>query len=523
MFSNNIIGLKLKKIFGNNKDKTKDIILVEFFNYFPSLISFAYFIKILKAKYSAKVVCYQPYSAGFFNKLKFYFKSNYSSISYFYKCIGVQEFQIVNQNINSSTLKKLKHSLKKKIKKKEDILKIKVFNISVGNELYDQFLKDNNKTEVEIESREFDKCLNNLLITLSFWENYFKKYNIRSLIISHHVYFFALIAKIAMKLNIPVYCVGAQNFFLINKKNISKHSCCKSFPLSFKKIKKNKKKYLNFARKNLMSRFRGVVDKKLLLDQKTDHSLFKKNNKNLKLKFDNKKINILVAAHCFSDAIHAFGDNLYTDFHDWLEFLGKVSEKRNYKMYIKIHPAQYDRNYKHFMNFMNKYKNFIVLPKNTTVTQMLNKKFDYVLTVYGSVGHESPLFNTPVINASVNGPHSAYSFNLSPKNKKSYEKKILNLKKNNFKISEFQKKQIFEFYFMRYLSEYALLDKWDTAMTSLEDDYNSKKILEFYLKNFKKKSHLKKLQDLEKFIEKKALRLISKNENGISKLIGYIN
>ena len=27
-----------------------------------------------------------------------------------------------------------------------------------------------------------------------------------------------------------------------------------------------------------------------------------------------------------------------------------------------------------------------------------------------------------------------------------------------------------------------------------------KKILEFYLKNFKKKSHLKKLQDLEKFI-----------------------
>ena len=75
-----------------------------------------------------------------------------------------------------------------------------------------------------------------------------------------------------------------------------------------------------------------------------------------------------------------------------------------------------------FMNFMNKYKNFIVLPKNTTVTQMLNKKFDYVLTVYGSVGHEYPLFDTPVINASVSGPHSAYSFNLSPKNKKSYEK-----------------------------------------------------------------------------------------------------
>ena len=37
-------------------------------------------------------------------------------------------------------------------------------------------------------------------------------------------------------------------------------------------------------------------------------------------------------------------------------------------------------------------------------------------------------------------------------------------------------------------------------MTSLEDDYNSKNF-KFYLKNFKK-SHLKKLQDLEKFIGK---------------------
>ena len=76
---------------------------------------------------------------------------------------------------------------------------------------------------------------------------------------------------------------------------------------------------------------------------------------------------------------------------------------------------------------------------------------------------------------------------------------------------------------MRYLSEYALLDRWDSAMTLLKDDYNSEKILEFYIKNFNKKSHLKKLNDLEKFIETKALRLISKNENGISKLIGYIN
>ena len=68
------------------------------------------------------------------------------------------------------------------------------------------------------------------------------------------------------------------------------------------------------------------------MDQKTDHSLFKKNNKNLKLKFDNKKINILVAAHCFSDAIHAFGDNIHR-----LSWLAWISEKFLKKEIINVY------------------------------------------------------------------------------------------------------------------------------------------------------------------------------------------
>ena len=44
----------------------------------------------------------------------------------------------------------------------------------------------------------------------------------------------------------------------------------------------------------------------------------------------NKKIKILVAAHCFLDSPHVLGNFLFPDFMHWLNFLAEVSKKTNY-------------------------------------------------------------------------------------------------------------------------------------------------------------------------------------------------
>ena len=516
------ISKQLKKIFDIKKKKSKNIILLEHFNYYPSVIGFGYFLKVLTNRKNARVVCYNPKINSFLIKQCKKFYSNFSIIYKLLKIIGVSEFLYVERIIPKKILDNELAIITSHIKTKHDVIRLKCFGVYVGEQLYDEYLRIYNKTEVDVNDINFRNLLIEMITIIYYWKNYFSNNIVKSVIISHPVYFLGLIARVAIMFNVPVYNVAAQNFFLITKKNFSKHSCCKKFSSTFKKISKNKIFFIKSSEKKLMSRFKGKKDEKALLDQEVGKKLFDRSASFVKIIKDQKKINILVAAHCFSDAVHAYGKFFYTDFNDWLDFLGRVSYNSKYQFYIKIHPAEYDLNYEHFLKFKSKY-NFIIIPKEVITSHVLKEKFDCVLTAYGSVGHEFPLYNIPVVNASNNGPHSDYDFNINPKNKKHYEKIILNLKKNKFKINSSIKNKIFEFYFMRYLSSYSLLDNWSYYISKLKNKYNSIEIIRLFLKNLDRKSHERKLLDVDSFIKSKSLRLVADNSKQVSKLLTCID
>jgi hypothetical protein len=521
IISNFFLAKQLKKTFGIKKKKTKNVVLLEYFNYYPSLIGFGYFLKVLTKIKNAQVICYHPRLNSFWRKQYKKFKLNFSIISKLFRVIGVSKFLFIKRIIPKKILDNELAIISSRIKTKHDVIRLKCLGVYVGQQIYDEYVRNYNKTEVDVNDLKFRNLLIEMISTVYFWKKYFSKNNVKAVIVSHPVYFMGLISRVAITFNVPVYCVAAQNFFLITKRNFSKHSCCKKFSTTFKKILINKKHFIKLSEKELESRFNGKKDKKALLDQEVGKKLFDGSASFIKIIKDPKKINILVAAHCFSDGIHAYGKFFYTDFHDWLTFLGKVSFNSKYQFYIKIHPAEYDLNYEHFLKFKNKY-NFIIIPKKITTSHVLKEKFDCVLTAYGSVGHEFPLFNMPVINASNNGPHSGYDFNINPKNKKHYEKIILNLKKNKFKIKPNIKNKIFEFYFMRYLSEYSLLDNWSYYISKLKNKYNSIEIIRLFLKNLDRKNHERKILDVDNFIKSKSLRLVADNSKQVSKLLTCI-
>jgi hypothetical protein len=521
MFGRLEIVQKLNKVFFFKKKEKKNLILLEFYNYYPSLIGFGYFLQVLTKIKNAKVICYhQQLNNILVRKCKKLYV-NFSIIGKLFRAIGVSKFIFIKRIIPKKILDNELAIISKHIKTKHDVIRLKCLGIYVGQEIYDEYLRIYNKTEVDVNDINFRNLLIKMISIIYYWKKYFSSNSVKAVIVSHPVYFMGLIARVAIKLNIPVYCVAAQNFFLITKRNFSKHSCCKKFSSSFKKILKNKKYFIKLAQQELESRFQGKKDSKALLDQELDKKLFDKSASFIKIIKDKKKINILIAAHCFSDGIHAYGKFFYTDFHDWLDFLGKVSFNSKYQFYIKIHPAEFDLNYEHFLKFKNKY-NFIIIPKEILVSHVIKEKFDYVLTAYGSVGHEFPLYNIPVINASNNGPHCSYNFNIHPKNRKHYEKIIYNLKKNKFKIKPNVKSKIFEYYFMNHLSQYAPLDNWRYYINKLKHKYNSIEIIRYFLNNLDIKHHKKKLLDIENFIKTKSIRLVADNSKQISKLLTYI-
>ena len=65
-----------------------------------------------------------------------------------------------------------------------------------------------------------------------------------------------------------------------------------------------------------------------------------------------------MAAHHFSDAPHAWGDLLFDDFFEWMDYLGKLSNELDYDWYIKLHPLDFKENEKTIKYFLEKYKKF---------------------------------------------------------------------------------------------------------------------------------------------------------------------
>ena len=95
------------------------------------------------------------------------------------------------------------------------------------------------------------------------------------------------------------------------------------------------------------------------------------------------------------------------------------------------------------------------------------------------------MFNIPVINASHNNPQVAYDFNINPNSISKYKETLLNLEKikNKTKIN---KKEIYEFYYMRYLYQdrnwlfddlnemIKCIGGWDNMMNENFYDYSMK-------------------------------------------------
>ena len=79
-------------------------------------------------------------------------------------------------------------------------------------------------------------------------------------------------------------------------------------------------------------------------------------------------------------------------------------------------------------------------------SKQITENLDYGLTVYGSIAHELPLLGVKVINASLDNPHKAFNFSITPNNLSEYTKILNNLTK--VKKKNTNTKSIYEFYYM---------------------------------------------------------------------------
>ena len=510
-----------KSLFITNKN-SENTILVEYYDHKPTLVAYSYFANVIARKYNLKIVGYFP---NFLNISKYLIdiikKKIFLGNHQIYRSFGATDIVRPYKKFFKKKKFLLEFSRKKReITSKKKLLDLKIDKIPIGDLIYDEYLRRFNETTIDIKSKKFLNFLQDTIELFYYWKDYILKNNVKAIIHSHTCYNLGLPGRIGIFLNCKVYNLGMIYAYRLSKKNLLRSSKFSKYPLVFNFLKSKIKKNLYLlAKKELNKKFSGRSDVMQIFNQRQDFKSFsKKNSINLKKNLNTKKNKILVAAPCFTDAPHSYGANLFNDFHEWMEFIGKISDKSDFEWLIKLHPAHYDRNYNAIKSFVARFSKLILLPKFVTHNQIIKEKISAVLTVYGSVAHEYPLFNIPVINSSINNPHIAYSFCYNPSSKKELKKLLLNVQKLKFSITKKQKKEIYEYYYTRLMSEY-FFPNYKKIATKLKNQTDSSEFYIEWIQSLNKKLHLKIIEDCSKFINSGKFRMLSDNTSKYSKLI----
>lgn len=525
--------IKSNKIYFKSKNfiKKKNFeILVEFNGFQSSHVPISFLSTVLSKKYKAKINAFYNYSLissplknSFLNEIKWNI-GNFFSLKNFgiYRSFDVKK--IIKPKVDKYLEPKIEKYLKSifdKIKTKNDILGIKFDNITVGDLIYDTYLKKFIKPTIDKDDKDFYVLVKDFLILYFFWNDYFKSNKVKAVIGVHTPYSYGLILRIAIHKKIPAYATSSRFLYFLTKKMPYMHGHFKNFKKEFYSLDKTLKvKGLSLAKKRLNLRFKGIGGAKVDLISNEITSFSKKKFKRLIAKSTRTKI--LIAPHDFFDAVHIYGNTVFADFYEWLVFLGDLSNQTNYDWYIKNRPnfqGKFKRYQPHTNNVIQEivknYPKIKLLPNEYSHKQIISEKIDFVLTCYGSVGVEYPYFKIPVINASINNPHINYNFNFHPKTKKEYEFFIRNL--NKMKNLKYTKKEIFEYYFMRniFTDKNWLIDDLSNMVKFVGgyDGMWTNKFYEYWVKNLSVEKHNKIIKKIENFINSKENYINIKHTN----------
>jgi capsule polysaccharide export protein KpsC/LpsZ len=217
---------------------------------------------------------------------------------------------------------------------------------------------------------------------------------------------------------------------------------------------------------------------------------------------------ILIATHCFFDSPHSYGNNLFPDFYEWLEFLGQISECTDYDWYIKTHPDYLPGTREVIDGFLARFPKFTLLPADASHHQIIAEGIDFALTVYGTIAFEYAALGIPVINASLYNPHIAYDFNLHAKDVEDYRQLLMKLDQLTFSID---KQQVYEYYFMRHIfnTENLFFDSYSATVAELGgyDRQFSPEVYEKWLEEWRPEKHQAILAAVRNFVQSGDFRM----------------
>lgn len=419
-------------------------VLFELNQMHSAVIAYSYLANVLAEKHKARVIVFSNSKATSWRAiLGRVFDSNVRKI---YRSFNVSKFMDLKLSPQQeSDALVLFDKLYPEIQSKSDVEKLSVDGVLIGDLVYDTYLRRESLPTVDLGDKRFVASLKRSIERFVFWKGYFDSHNVKAINISHCVYDLALPLRIAVSRNIPAYQINATHAYCLGESNFHAYTDFKYFPEYFSRLPANiQESGLHEAEQRLERRFAGEVGVDMSYSSKSAFLT----EKRMPVLRKSEKVKILIATHCFFDSPHPYGFNLFPDFHEWLSFLGDISEKTDYDWYIKTHPDFLPGNKAIIESFLQRFPRFTLIPADTSHRQIIHEGIDFALTVYGTIGFEYAALGVPVINASMSNPHVAYNFNLHPETVDQYKDMLLHLGEQKIEVD---KEKVYEYYFMKHI------------------------------------------------------------------------
>lgn len=327
---------------------------------------------------------------------------------------------------------------------KKDWLQITLDGVAIGEDIWAYYIRLHESeilTDVHDEMKKM--FLNRVLLSAIFWRDFFQRdRSIRAIILNDGLYYEGLIRKFALVHGIKVYSISDEQRILWNHFQPGRRY--QYYAQFFDELSEEEQtRGIAWAKEHLAARLQGDTTDIPYMD----HSAFEEQAEYHQPLQKNDKLKVVICPHVVWDNPYANGQFLFEDHWEWLDFLGKMTLKTDYDWYLKVHPNAEEPDQILFHKLITVYPKIKILPLSTTGQQLKEGGVRFVLTVWGTLGHEYPAMGIQVINAGSN-PHMAFDFNWNPTSKEEYEDWLLHLDALDKKIDM---EQVYKFYCIHYL------------------------------------------------------------------------
>lgn len=487
---------RIKRHFSRKKNRYKreskqPIIYVDAIQTPNTLIALSYFLPVIQSKTDSKIRAYRHIEKKSFNLITHRLRHFFSVL----RKLGVAEIHLFKHESIKNEEILIAFS---EVKTKEDLENLKFHDIYIGDLVYDSYMNETRRPTIDFADPSLFKIFAKCLAMVILWEQKFRSEEISAVCVSHTVYSSGIPARVAIRNNIDVFQITSESIYRMNSSQFLAHQDHHYYPEEFSTFSAALKSNAHeMAKAKLDERLSGELTSDLFYMPISAFQRISGTEKKVLKSSSRKKI--LIATHDFYDSPHCFGNSLYTDFYEWLNALGDISNQTNFDWYIKNHPYMRGDGEEVVNLFLERFPNITLVPPATSHHQLIEEGISAVMTVFGSVALEYAYLGIQVVNACPTNPHFRYNFSSSPNSVNEYIDAIRNLEDKEVSIDV---KEVLEYYYMHFLNypqNWVFLD-YDLYLKSTSGE-GRKSLLKTY-KHFLKSENLRSDSDIKNSIQK---------------------